>query len=183
MRNGRQSAFSALHHSSFIISLLIALSFVLATPAVELTDQQVIERLSVEQPRDLSIRKGLEYLRKQQSRDGAVGNNVKMAMTSLAVMAHLAAGVTPDDAEHGAWMRRGLLFVLGQQDENGYLGSQDGSRMYGHGIATLMLAEALGMTRDDDLEERLRVSLERAVAVTVNAAKVRKSGGHEAPFS
>ena len=164
---------------SVVIALLLCATVYPGVAATELSDQQVIERLTVEQPRDRSIRKALEFLRKQQSRDGAVGGNVKTAMTSLAVMAHLAAGVTPDDPEHGAWMRRGLLYVLGQQDENGYLGSQDGSRMYGHGIATLMLAEALGMTRDDDLEERLRVSLERAVAVTVNAAKVRKSGGHE----
>jgi hypothetical protein len=100
-------------------------------------------------------------------------------MSSLAVMAHLAAGITPDDPEFGPWMNRSIRFVLANQDENGYFGQMDGSRMYGHGIATLMLAEALGMTRDEELEERLRTSLERAVAVTVNAARVPKQPGHE----
>jgi hypothetical protein len=163
---------------------LLAAAALLAVAAVaahgaELSDQEVIQILTTEQPRDRAIRRALAYLRGQQGRDGSVGKQVRTAMTSLAVMAHLAAGVTPDDPEFGEWIHKSLQFVLAQQDENGYFGQVDGSRMYGHGITTLMLAEALGMTRDEDLEEHIRVSLERAVAVTVNAAKVRKAPGHE----
>ena len=110
--------------------------------AADLSDQEIIQALTVEQPRDRAIRRALEFIRKQQKRDGAVGDQVRTAMTSMAVMAHLAAGITPDDVEFGAWMHRSLLFVLSQQDENGYFGQVDGSRMYGHGITTLMVAEA-----------------------------------------
>jgi hypothetical protein len=102
-----------------------------------------------------------------------------MALGSLAVMAHLAAGVTPDDAEHGPWLERTVRYVLACQDENGYFGNADGSRMYGHGIALLMLAEALGMCKDDELEERLRVAIERGVALTVNAARIAKRPPHD----
>lgn len=147
--------------------------------AAELSDQDIIQVLTVEQPRDRAIRKGLAFLRTQQAHDGSVGSNVRTAMTSLAVMAHLAAGITPDDPEFGDWMHKCLQFVLAQQDENGYFGQIDGSRMYGHGITTLMIAEALGMCRDEDIDERLRNCLEHAVAVTVNAAKVHKVPGHE----
>ncbi len=50
--------------------------------------------------------------------------------------------------------------------------------MYGHGITTLMLAEALGMIIDEEREEAVRAALERAVAVTVAAARVPKSAQH-----
>jgi hypothetical protein len=47
--------------------------------------------------------------------------------------------------------------------------------MYGHGLATLMLAEALGMPRDDELDEVIRQALKKAVQVTINAALVKKA--------
>ena len=44
-------------------------------------------------------------------------------------------------------MKHALDYVLlpENQDATGYFGKADGSRMYGHGITTLMLAEMLGM--------------------------------------
>lgn len=159
----------------FVCTVIIG--FIPAT-AAELTDAAVIKILTTEQPRDRAIRRGLEYIRSEQRPTGAVGDRTPTALSSMAIMAHLAAGTTPDDHEQGAWMQRSLRYVLAQQDANGYFGQQDGSRMYGHGITALMLAEALGMTHDEDLEERLRSSLERAIAVTINAARVKKSDQH-----
>ncbi len=144
-------------------------------PAAELDDQKVIEILTQEQPRDRAIRQALAWLRGQQQPDGAVGTATPTALTSLAVMAHLAAGVTFDDRECGGWLLRSLRYVLDRQERDGYFGRADNSRMYGHGIATLMLAEALGMVRDEEMEERLRAALERAVGLTVRAARVNKS--------
>jgi hypothetical protein len=158
--------------SAFGVVVLLAL--LVQAKAAELSDQQVLETLTTEAPRDVAIRKGLEFLRARQKPDGSVSDTIPAALTSLSVMAHLAAGITPDDAQHGPWLRRAIGYVLSRQDENGYLGSRDGSRMYGHGISTLMIAEALGMCRDDELDERLRAALEKAVAVTVGSAKVPK---------
>ncbi len=164
---------------SMLLGLVVASYCCPSAATVELSDQDVIRILTTEQPRDRAIRRALEFIRKEQDPSGSLGKKHETAMTSMGIMAHLAAGVTPNDPEHGAWMQRSLRFVISQQDSNGYLGKNDGSRMYGHGIATLMLAEALGMTKDDELEERLRLSLERAVAVTVNAAKVNKNEQHK----
>ncbi|MBA3686807.1 MAG: terpene cyclase/mutase family protein, partial [Planctomycetes bacterium] len=111
--------------------------------------------------------------------DGAVGDKMPVALSALALMAHFAAGHAPDDVTHGEWLRRSLRRVLAGQHESGYFGAADNSRMYGHGIVTLMLAEALGMCRDDDLDETIRAALERAVTVTVKAARVAKHPGHE----
>jgi hypothetical protein len=156
--------------------LLIALAGLAGSlPAAELGDQQVLDALARETPRDVAIRKGLEFLRARQRGDGTLTDNLSGALAGLAVMAHLAAGVSPDDAQHGPWLKRSIRAVLAQQDEHGYFGAHDGSRMYGHGISTLMLAEALGMCRDDELEERIRAALERAVALTVAAARVVKA--------
>jgi hypothetical protein len=90
-------------------------------------------------------------------------------------MAHLATGITPEDAAHGPWLRSTLDGILSRQDRTGYFGAADNSRMYGHGIATLLCAEALGACRDPELDERLRTALEKAIAVTVNAARVEKN--------
>jgi hypothetical protein len=154
--------------------------------AAELTDQQVLDVLTVEAPRDVAIRKGLEFLRTQQRPDGTLTANVPVALTSLAVMAHLAAGETPEDAAVGPFLHKAIDAVLALQDQDGYFGSRDGSRMYGHGIATLMLAEVAGMSREPEFEERVRAALVRAVAVTVGAAQVpkddnSKGGWHYTP--
>jgi hypothetical protein len=156
----------------------ITLGWLGAAPTGELSDKEILEVLTREQPRDRAIRKALVWLRSQQQADGSMRGKYKTAMTSFTIMAHLAAGVTFDDPRQGKWLRKSLGYVLKRQDAKGYFGRSDNSRMYGHGITTLMLAEALGMVRQEELEEEVRKSLERAVTITVNAAKVKKSAQH-----
>ncbi|HYE06221.1 MAG TPA: hypothetical protein VEL07_11970 [Planctomycetota bacterium] len=160
-----------------MLALLLAGAW--SAPAAELSDQQVLDIVTSEDARDRAIRRALAFLRSQSQPDHGMPGGPRGALTGLALIAHLAAGVTPEDPEHGAWIRHGLEFILGLQSANGYLGEKDASRMYGHGIMTLCLAEALGMSRDDDLEERLTLALTRAVAVTINAAQITKAPAHE----
>ncbi len=157
-----------------LIAGLVAWSAGTRVDAGELTDQQVLERLTKDHPRDRAIRKALAWLRTQQEEDGSVGAKHPTAMTSLAVMAHLSAGIMFDDPEHGTWLRKSLAYVLQQQEADGYFGKADNSRMYGHGMTTLMLAEAFDMARDEALEERIRRALASAVGLTVRAAQVKK---------
>lgn len=128
--------------------------------------------------RDLAMTRGLTWLRQQQQADGRMAETFPTALTALAILAHGAAGIQPDDALHGPGLRRALRFILAGQQNDGYFGRVDASRMYGHGIATLCLTQVLGMTGDEDLEERLRESLHRAVAVTVAAARIPKDAAH-----
>ena len=159
---------------------MLVLGCVSSLMAEELSDEAIIARLQEQRAEDRAIRSGLTWLRAQQDGDGAVGGSGRnsTALTSMAVMAHLAAGHALHDPEHGPWLRRSVEFVLGQQEDNGYLGERDGSRMYGHGIALLMLAEALGMCDDPGLDESLRDGLTRAVAISVHAAQVDKNERH-----
>lgn len=115
---------------------------------------------------DEAIERGLDYLAKQQNRDGAITDTGHPhAMTALALLAASAAGHTASDpSPRGAMIRNGLGYLLGQgrQRDNGYFGG-DGSRMYGHGIVTLALAELLGMGGNDETDARIRQRLEKAI--------------------
>ena len=106
---------------------------------LELSDQEVLKRLSADQPRDKAVRRGLEYLRKQQKPDGATSERYPTALTAMSVMAHFAAGHPPADKQYGPWLRKSINYVISKQNPDGYFGEADGSRMYGHGIATLIV--------------------------------------------
>ena len=143
--------------------------------AAEPSDQEVLKTLTTDQPRDKAVRKGLEFLQQSQKPSGAVGERYPTALSAMAVMAYFAAGHPPADKQYGPWIRKTINYVLSKQNADGYFGEADGSRMYGHGLCTLMLAEGLGMPRDDEMDENIRKALKKAVQVTINAALIKKS--------
>ena len=120
--------------------------------------------------------KATQYLMSTQDpASGGIHNKMRheTAMTSLAVLAMAACGHQPaDPTPEGDSMRKALAFVLRPeaQEKDGYFGQNDGSRMYGHGITTLMLSEMLGMGADAAQDEvirnkcRLAIDLDPAVA-------------------
>ncbi|HUG89186.1 MAG TPA: prenyltransferase/squalene oxidase repeat-containing protein [Planctomycetaceae bacterium] len=110
-----------------------------------------------------AIDRGLRSLADQQDPlDGSIGSgsNYKknVAVTSLAGMAFLAAGHAPGRGEYGEVVDHALAFVLSRAKPNGYLVDDrytSHGPMYGHGFATLFLAEAYGMSEREDLREKL----------------------------
>ena len=80
-------------------------------------------------------------------------------------MAMMAAGSTPGRGPYGAEVTRCLDFVLANVRDNGYIlspgdpGGAEERPMYGHGFATMFLAECYGMS----LRPQLRGKLGRAV--------------------
>jgi len=62
-----------------------------------------------------------------------------------------------------------------EPDENGYLGRSDRSRMYGHGIMTLMLTEMLGMSPEEETDKKVRSMTEKAIKLIIRAQQVPKS--------
>ena len=103
---------------------------------------------------DRAIDKGIAFLINQQKENGAIYDmGHQTTMTSLAVMALASVGNQPvDPTPEGRAMKKALAYVLQKDrvDEKGYFGQNDGSRMYGHGITTLMLTELLGMGVSDE---------------------------------
>lgn len=129
-------------------------------------------------PVDQAIDRALEFLARTQDADGAwrAGRSSKNpAVTGLAVMAFLSAGHVPGEGPYGDVVEKGVRWVLASQHPNGLIASEGGHEMYHHGICTLMLAEAAGMT-EARLAEELRPRLEKAVAIILRGQ--RNAGMH-----
>jgi hypothetical protein len=115
----------------------------------------------------------------KDERDGRVltKRRNETAMTSLAILSLASMGHQPGDSTpEGTAIRKALAFVVRPeaQDKDGYFGDADGSRMYGHGITTLMLAEMLGMGADAAQDALIREKCRRAIGLILSAQKVRK---------
>lgn len=124
-------------------------------------------------PRDRleeSVAKALGFLQTMQETDGSwhVNGEKNPGISALAIMAFLSAGHVPGEGPYGPTVEKGIRWVLQKQLPNGLFASNSGHEMYHHGICTLMLAEATGMT-DRALAEELRPKLAKAVALIVKA--------------
>ncbi|HET6408601.1 MAG TPA: prenyltransferase/squalene oxidase repeat-containing protein [Chthoniobacteraceae bacterium] len=130
---------------------------------------------------DESLKRGIQYLVEQQDPvTGAIHNKMRneTAMTALAILAMGSTGHQPGDSTpEGQSMRKALNFVLqaDRQEDDGYFGRKDGSRMYGHGIVTLTLAEMLGMGGDAQMDELLRNRCRKGIDLILKAQKVVKN--------
>ncbi|MDA0767212.1 MAG: hypothetical protein O3A92_10365 [Verrucomicrobia bacterium] len=117
------------------------------------------------------------YLLSEQAADGSIGQKYPMANTSLAVLALAACGHQPGDATAaGQGMSKAIGYVLlpANQTADGYFGKADNSRMYGHGITTLMLAEMLGMGADGKQDAAIRTKCTLGVELILRAQSIRK---------
>jgi hypothetical protein len=100
------------------------------------------------------------------------------AMTALTIMGLSSVGNMPSDpTPEGRAMIRALKFMTESivPTDEGYLGQADRSRMYGHGIMTLMYAEMLGQTLDDAMDKKIRGRLKNAIDLIIHSQDVIKS--------
>jgi hypothetical protein len=132
-------------------------------------------------PVDDALARGIAYLLTQQEESGVItnkGRRNETAMTSLALLALASCGHQPGDpTPEGRAMKKALDYVLRAdvQQPDGYFGEKDNSRMYGHGITTLTLAEMLGMGVDAKQDELLRDRVRKAIDLILRAQKVPKN--------
>ncbi len=128
---------------------------------------------------DEAVDRAVTYLLSKQRDDGAVlDKGHDTTMTALALMAMASVGVQPvEESPEGQCMRKAIAFILRDDrvDEQGYFGSRDGSRMYGHGIITLMLTEMLGMGSDDEQDAQIHARAQKAIDVILSAQKMKKA--------
>ena len=117
----------------------------------------------------LAIAKGLAWLAGQQESDGSFGSKSHygrhVGITGLAGLAFLSDGNVPGRGRYGAVVEGCVRFVLDNCSESGLLAAETShGPMYGHGFATLFLAEVYGMTRDERIGETLRKATRLIVA-------------------
>jgi hypothetical protein len=168
--------------------LFIVFSACLAWHTVHADESVIIIGLD-DQAIETSVEAGVRFLIAGQHDDGSIHDRGhETAMTSLAVMAMASIGIQPSDpTPQGVAMRRAIDYVVSdaptrrqpRQDTQGYFGRADGSRMYGHGITTLMLTEMVGMGADADQDKRIRRALDAAIGTILAAQAVRKPPAYQ----
>lgn len=147
---------------------------------------------------EAAIERGLKWLVRMQYPDGrwmlndpnlpdkdrsAEANNV--VATAFGLLPLLGAGHTHKPVKGNPYDKtvdKGLKFLMRSQDQKtGYLGG--GSSMYTHGIATIALCEAYGMTKDPALKKPAQAAIYLIVNAQHDAGGWRYSptkspGGH-----
>lgn len=131
---------------------------------------------------DRAVDRAIEFLISQQKPDGSIYDKGHITtMSSLSIMAMAGVGIQPvDPTPQGKAMAKALSYVLAKErvDDKGYFGRNDGSRMYGHGITTLMLTEMLGMGVSDEQDKLIHDRCQKAIDVILSAQKHPKSVQH-----
>ena len=115
------------------------------------------------------IERGLAYLAAHQHDDGGFGSgayNRNAAVTALAAMAFMSSGSTAGRGPYGENVDRAIDFLLKHTQNSGFItvqGATSHGPMYGHGFATLFLAECYGMTHREELRDKLTRAVELIV--------------------
>ena len=126
--------------------------------------------------------RGLAWLAARQKPDGRVsrsdasgptGISDDVAVTSLAGLAFLGSGSESDKGQYGSHIRAAIDFILASQSpETGLISAaRNQIPMYGHGYATLFLAECWMKHHDD----RVKEALDKAVGLIQKS--VNNEGG------
>jgi hypothetical protein len=163
-----------------------------AVPGFRQRDRQLREELARQrggsEGSERAVEMGLDFLARHQnvngswslqrfSQGGAGYENAgdgqmvsDTAGTGLAMLAFLGAGYTHTDGKYRLLVGRGLNYLLGNQRANGdlFLPQETKSNLnvwlYSHGIASIALCEAYGMTRDPGLKPPAQRALDFIVA-------------------
>ena len=120
----------------------------------------------------VALERGRAWLAAQQEEDGSFGSlshyGRHVGITGLAGLAFVADGNTPGRGRYAYVVDGCIDFVLGHSSESGLLAAETShGPMYGHGFATLFLAEVYGMSPHEDLREALRKAV-RLIVSTQN---------------
>lgn len=108
---------------------------------------------------------GLAFLASHQLNDGSFGADGyrrNVAVVSLAGLAFLAQGSTAGRGVYGRQVNRCVDFLLEHTDDTGFISvpaSTSHGPMYGHGFATLFLAEVYGSRPDSTLRRKLALAV------------------------
>lgn len=116
--------------------------------------------------------RGLQYLAKNQNAQGSWADSTggEPGVVGLCVIAFLAHGEDPNTGPNAPYIRKGIEYILSQQNtNNGYIGNS----MYNHGFATLALAESYGMVDNP----KIAPALKKAVELILSSQKRNRFNG------
>ncbi|MHC4982772.1 MAG: prenyltransferase/squalene oxidase repeat-containing protein [Planctomycetota bacterium] len=125
-----------------------------------------------------AIRRGLDYLARAQRQDGSWLSSGRYgsypsAMTSLAAMAFMAGGSTPEEGPYKRQVKKAMNFCIrvAKIADDGFLTAPTGGgrSMYGHGFTMLFLGQCYGMQATAEQGHEIERLLTMAAAVTSEA--------------
>ena len=153
-------------------AFFLTTSFVRGEPASHKRNFESLAGEYVTAETQNTIDRGLANLANRQNGDGSFGSDKtykrNVAVTALAGLAFLSAGHSPGRGQYGPNVERAIEFLLACVKPSGYIVREDSTEhgpMYGHGFATLFLAEVHGMTP----QKEVRNALKGAVQLIVNS--------------
>lgn len=139
-----------------------------------------------------SVRKALEWLRRNQRSDGSwhlsgpfsdgSGDANPVAATALALLAFQGDGHTHREGEYRTTVKKGWTALLKLQDADGKFASTEMAsihQLYSHALATIAICELYGMTQDSEY----RLPAERAIDYCVHAQDESGGGWRYTPRS
>ncbi|MFP4104913.1 MAG: prenyltransferase/squalene oxidase repeat-containing protein [Phycisphaerae bacterium] len=132
-----------------------------------------------------STKKGLNYLVRTQRNDGSWFNagshgTYPCVMTSLAGMALLGSGSTPESGTYSRNVHKAMQYLLkvSEAHKDGLIADDSGGAsrtMYGHGFSLLFLSQCYGTEINKKYEKRLKTALDKAVDLVERSQS--KEGG------
>ncbi|MCX7666188.1 MAG: terpene cyclase/mutase family protein [Gemmataceae bacterium] len=133
-----------------------------------------------------TVRKGLEWLARQQRNDGSfevAGGQNPTAMTGIAGMAFLLEGSTIKEGKYSQQIKKATEWYMKRSQPNGLLANpanpMEASRyMYGHGFGLLFLACVYGEEEDEKRRKELEKVLTKAVEFTGKAQTDKGGWGY-----
>ncbi|MCE9629252.1 MAG: hypothetical protein K8S94_00835 [Planctomycetia bacterium] len=122
---------------------------------------------------EAAVERGLAWLARHQAADGSWRFDLSgcqcdgacrdpgtvsstTAATGIALLPFLGAGHTHVEGAYRETVTRGIYYLMSRMQPTPRGGDLSEGTMYGHGVATLALAETLGMTRDQALVRYVR---------------------------
>jgi hypothetical protein len=159
-----------------IFSLAVAAVVILrSSPTIQAADRKDPKIKS-------SVRRGLDYLAREQRRQGyleANGGQYRVAMTALAGVAWLSEGSTPTQGRYAKNIRLAVDYLTDMSQPNGLIGfKNDYHYTYGHGFSMLFLSQVFGEEEHIERREELKLVLTKAVQFCVNAQTSKGGWGY-----
>ena len=132
------------------------------------------------------VDKGLDYLAKNQARDGhweGNGGQYPTTITAMCGMTMLMEGSTIREGRHAERIRKAVDWLMDRCQRNGLIGNPNNATesmryMYGHGYGMLFLAQIYGDEEDGDRRRKLEQILTRAVDFCGKAQTQRGGWGY-----
>ena len=146
------------------------LSSLFLSPTLPAQENLKKDPVIVDERTEAIIDGALKYLASKQLPNGAWGISGEerqhpTAITGYILMAFQAAGHLPGEGEYGKNVAAGMNYLADSISEDGLYGDRNkGQYMYGHGIATIALAELYGETRSLPFKEKLDKAIKVIIA-------------------